>query len=203
VLTLVLACLVAYLLGSVPTGLIVVRRMRRIDLRQTGSGGTGATNVARQVGVAVGLFVAAIDFAKGWIAVVWIPLAWTELQQQPAPSWLWLASAIAVVVGHAWPLLAGFRGGKGVATAGGATLALSWPVFLAALAVFIVGLAISRRVSVGSLLAVLGLIPAVGLLPTVLPQDQAVIYAVTICLVVVGRHTGNLRRLLAGTESRI
>lgn len=114
------AILLGYALGSIPFAVIVTRWMAGVDVRETGSGHSGATNTMRAAGWRAGIAVMLLDVGKGWLAVT---LA-TSISPSP---WLAAAAGMAAVAGHCWPVLAGFRGGRGVAVAGGAFLAL-WPL---------------------------------------------------------------------------
>jgi glycerol-3-phosphate acyltransferase PlsY len=182
----------AYLLGSVPFGLLVGRASGR-DPRRHGSGNIGATNVARAAGVAAGLLTLALDAGKGAVAVWAVGRGWDE----PFAA---AGAAVAAVLGHAFPVFLRLRGGKGVATAAGAFLVLAPWAALAAGAVFLAVVGISRYVSLGSMCAAGALPLAVGWLA---PGRGRVEAAALCALLVVLRHGDNLRRLAAGTESRL
>jgi acyl phosphate:glycerol-3-phosphate acyltransferase len=183
----------AFLLGSIPTGLWVARR-QGFDLRRVGSGNVGATNVYRSLGPRAGLVVLAVDMAKGGAAVL------LALAIAPHGPWPVLAALFAVL-GHVLSPLAGFRGGKGVATAGGAILALAPGPALLALLVFAVFVATTRIISLGSMLAALVLPIAVRLtapdVPWLFPTSIA------LAALVIFRHRANLARLVRGAEPRI
>jgi len=188
----ILALAVAFALGSIPTGLWVARA-RGVDLRHIGSGNLGATNVHRALGGRAGLLVLAVDMAKGALAVLvarWI-----------APAGYWpVGAAACAVLGHVVSPLAGFRGGKGVATGGGAMLGLAPLAGLIALLVFGVTVAATRFVSLGSILAALSLPVAVWLTARNVPGVIDV--AIFLAGLVVLRHRANLGRLFRGTEPR-
>jgi glycerol-3-phosphate acyltransferase PlsY len=189
----------AYLLGSIPFGYLLVRFFRKEDIRATGSGNIGATNVARAGGKALGLLTLLLDALKGYIAVV--------IAMHLAPntvhglSNLAIAAAVAAVLGHVFPVWLGFRGGKGVATALGVFLALVPWVALSALGLFILVVATTRLVSLGSVLAAVS-IPLFALL--LVPHRSAALLAGLsfISLVSILKHHANIVRLLHGTESR-
>lgn len=190
----------AYLLGSVSFGLLLVRRARGVDVRATGSGNPGATNALRAAGPAVGVTVLALDVAKGFL-----PVAAGRAVEIPERGLAWIGAA--AVVGHVFPLWHRFRGGKGVATAAGALTALApWPM-LAAFVLFLVTVASTRIVSLGSVLAALSapLFWAVGgrLGWWSPPPTMALAGCVAISLLVLWRHQDNLRRLSRGEEPRL
>jgi glycerol-3-phosphate acyltransferase PlsY len=187
-----LAVAIAFGLGSIPTGLWVARA-RGVDLRAIGSGNMGATNVHRALGGRAGLLVLAVDMAKGALAVV--------IARVIAPGGYWpVAAAACAVLGHVVSPLAGFRGGKGVATGGGAMLGLAPTAGLIALLVFAATVALTRFVSLGSILAALSLPIAVWLSARNVPGAFDV--ALFLAALVVFRHRANLGRLFRGTEPR-
>jgi glycerol-3-phosphate acyltransferase PlsY len=195
----------AYLLGSIPTGYLLVRLFRHQDVRSVGSGNIGATNVLRAGGKALGAATFLLDVLKG-CAAVWLGglLGALLLPAVPVRSLQALAAlaALFAVLGHMFPVWLGFRGGKGVATGFGVFLVLAPWAALAALAVFAVVFALSRYVSLSSIVAVaclpvLAWLLADGSLP---PFFLAV--EVAIALLIILKHHQNIRRLLAGTESR-
>jgi len=171
----------------------VVGRALGIDIRQRGSGNIGATNVLRAIGWGPAIVTLAGDVAKGYGGV------WLGSQAGPGPTWA-ATAAVLVVVGNCWPVFLGFRGGKGVATGLGAFLRLTpWAIVPAAL-VWIALVASFRIVSLGSILAVLGLPVATAVLGY---PGPAAVAAAAVTAIIIGRHHQNIRRLLAGTERRI
>src|SRR5262247_4256614 len=144
-----LALLLAYLLGSVPFGYLIVRLASGSDIRETGSGGTGATNVSRKSGKAAGIVTLALDVLKGAAAVMVSRL----LTGEAGTSWIVAAAAALAVVGHCFPVWLKFKAGKGVATGLGVFLAIAPWAALAALAVFIVVVWRTRYISLGSIIA--------------------------------------------------
>jgi acyl phosphate:glycerol-3-phosphate acyltransferase len=183
----------AYLLGAVPFGLLVGKAFAGTDIRSSGSGNIGATNVARSLGPAAGLLTLLLDVSKGALA------AWGGgvLGGRPVGACL---AGLASVLGHIFPVYLGFQGGKGVATGLGAFLILDPRATAVAAMVFLVALGVTRRVSVGSLLGSISL-PLVlhyrGAPPTLLATAWAC------CLLIVYRHRDNLMRLFQGTEPRL
>lgn len=192
----------AYLLGSISWSVLVVRVLRGVDVRTVGSGNAGATNVLRAAGKGPALATLVLDAGKGAAAVLTARL----LDGGP---WVVGLVAVAVVVGHVYPLYFGFRGGKGVATAGGALFALDWRPTLAALGVFVLTLAWRRIVSLSSISAAAAiplLVLAAGMLG-LFGDDRAWLALFTgtllIAALVIFKHRANLARLRAGTEPRL
>jgi len=188
-----LLALAAYLLGSVPTGLWLVRRVRGVDVRQRGSGNIGAANVYRVAGPWLGGVVLVVDAAKGALPV----LASSALGLS-AP-WA-VAAGLCSVAGHNWSVFLGFRGGKGIATTFGVLLALSPKAAAVAVVLWGVAVAVTRYASVGSVLAVLSV--PVSMLLWREPASH-VAFGVAVAVLGVWRHRSNLRRLLEGTELRV
>jgi glycerol-3-phosphate acyltransferase PlsY len=184
----------SYLLGAVPSGYLLYRFGTRRDIRGFGSGNTGATNVLRLRGWKAALPVAAFDVLKGALP----PLMAVRLFQDDR---LALIAAFLAVLGHCYPVYIGFRGGKGVATTIGALLVLGWWQPLAvSVAVFAGTLALTRYVSLGSLLAALSL-PASALI-----FDRGrpfAVWGLAVFVLIVIRHGANVGRLLAGRERRL
>jgi len=189
----IIVVVVAYLLGSIPVGYLIVRGKSGADIRETGSGGTGATNVSRRAGKAAGVLTLLLDAAKGCVAVV---IARTV----SGDDWVIAAAAIAVLVGHIFPVWLGFRGGKGVATGVGIFLVLAPIPLLCAGVVFVAIVLLTRYVSLGSMTAAI-LIPV---LVWVQSDSQPLLTAAVVgSALIVFAHRGNIQRLAAGTESRI
>jgi acyl phosphate:glycerol-3-phosphate acyltransferase len=185
------AFVVGYLLGSIPFGLLLARLFGAGDVRAIGSGNIGATNVLRTGRKGLALATLLLDFLKGFL-----------------PAWLgfrYLGPDIAVlaaggaVIGHCFPAWLKFRGGKGVATAAGVAFGLTPLVALTALAVFIVVVALSRYVSLGSIIGIIAAAPTAYLMGYVQFAELYLFLAVLITL----RHAGNIRRLLRGNESKL
>jgi glycerol-3-phosphate acyltransferase PlsY len=193
----------AYLLGSIPFGLILMRIFRNEDIRTKGSGNIGATNVIRSGGKGLGAATFLLDAAKGALAVIAAYMVASRLHLgQPDAQDLAATAALCAIVGHIYNVWLGFKGGKGVATGFGVFLAISPVSALMSLLIFIVIFALSRFVSLASILAsiafaTLALIRGYGRLT---PFLLAV--CVIIPLIVILKHHANIRRLLAGTEYR-
>jgi glycerol-3-phosphate acyltransferase PlsY len=191
----------AYLAGSIPWAVIVVRVFWKQDIRSLGSGNTGATNVLRVFGTAPGIAVLLLDAAKGalgvWIAIALAPAAWGAAGQ----DWFGVLGAMAAIAGHSFSPFIGFTGGKGVATAAGAITMLA-PMASAVLFVtFVVVVALWKMVSLGSVVIAV-LFPGVSWL--LYPDQTALrVFALIAASLVIWRHRGNIRRIAAGEESKI
>lgn len=197
----ILLLFAGYLLGSIPSGYLAGRWWRGVDIRQEGSGSTGATNVLRVVGKGPALLVFAVDVLKGTAAVLLVQ------SLMPGSDALAVAAGLAALAGHSWPLWLGWRGGKAVATALGMLLGLAWPVGLACFGIFLTVLSASRIVSLSSVVGALALpLLMLGWFGAPLPQSIRWPYltlALLTSVLVIWRHRSNLRRLLAGTEPRL
>ncbi|MEM9136260.1 MAG: glycerol-3-phosphate 1-O-acyltransferase PlsY [Cyanobacteria bacterium P01_F01_bin.42] len=208
----------AYLLGSLPTGYLAAKRLRGIDIREHGSGSTGATNVLRVLGKGPGLAVFLTDVAKGAIAIALVPLVFQTAAsllpeavcQGSCQEWLaarqsWLywiqtGAGFAALLGHSKSIFLGFTGGKSVATSLGILLVLNWQVALATFATFGVMLAASRIVSLSSISGAI----ALSVWMFLFKQPLAYLaFAIAGGIYVVVRHSANIRRLLKGTEPRL
>lgn len=194
---LVLMTLVGYLVGSIPSGLLVSKLSRGIDLRQYGSGSTGATNTLRILGLRASAVVLGGDLLKGFLVVL---LARYSLGSTSAE----VLAALAAILGHNWPIFARFKGGRGVATGlGGLFAMLPW-VGLACVAVFLAAIALFRYASLGSLMGVLTalLLTAVLVLWGQNPAEY-LLYGLLGAPLIVFQHRENIARLLSGKESRL
>ena len=189
------AGLLGYALGSVPFGLILTRLFGAGDLRAIGSGSIGATNVLRTGRKGLAASTLLLDAGKGALAV-WLASQWWPAQWWPLAAPI---AAFGAIVGHCFPVWLGFKGGKGVATALGIALALSWPVALICAAVWLAVVALSRISSLGGMIATLtGPIAAWAL-----GRPELVLPLAGIALVVLWRHRANISRLSTGTEPKI
>lgn len=191
-----------YLSGALPWGLWLGRGFKGVDVRTLGSRNLGATNVYRSLGPALGIATLLLDIAKGAVPVAIVPgLAIT----QPFPGgreWCMVSVAAAAVCGHMWTCFAGFRGGKGVATTVGVLLSLAPLAFGVFAVVFLGVLAITRYVSLGSVLASVAFVVALGLLAEGGVRSPRFLVGLVLGVLVVARHRGNLVRLAQGTERR-
>ena len=189
----ILLLVASYLLGAIPTGYLLVRLTQGRDVRRFGSGATGATNVLRLGGVLSALPVAAFDVAKGFLPA-WLAMRWF------GDIRLAIAAGALAVLGHCFPVYIGFRGGKGVATALGAFLFLCFPGALLSVAVFVIVVALTRYVSLGSILGVFSF-PVWSLV--LLPGTTVFYGSGILALIVVFRHGSNIERLITGRERKL
>jgi glycerol-3-phosphate acyltransferase PlsY len=200
---LTLTTIIAYLSGSVPSAIWVGRMVRGIDIREHGSGNMGATNVARVLGLPWALLVAFLDIAKGFAPAFWLgPMSAEGAAFGVAEARLVLAAA--AIVGHLFPLFAGFKGGKGVLTAAGAFLAMLPLDVGIAIGVWMIVFAVTRIVSVGSLAAATTLVASVMIRRFALHApiaDSLIVASVLTGILVFVTHRANIKRLIAGTES--
>ena len=190
-LTFILCAALAYLLGSIPFGLVLTRLAGYGDIRRIGSGNIGATNVLRTGRKGLAAATLLLDALKGVAAVL--------IARRFGPDMTALA-AVFVFLGHLYPAWLGFKGGKGVATAGGIVIAYAWPVGLAALATWL-AVAVATRYSSLAALTACALAPLYAWLITRDMRTTEVIFALAV--IVILRHHANIRRLLKGEESRI
>jgi glycerol-3-phosphate acyltransferase PlsY len=188
-----LAVIVAYLLGAIPFGFLIVRLTTGKDVRASGSGNIGATNVLRTTGRAAGVATLLLDIAKGY-AAVWIAAALTH------DSALWTSmSALAVMAGHAFPVFLNFHGGKAVAALVGAFLYLTPVPLLAAALVFVATVAATRYISAGSVVAAATFPLGVWMIEH--PPFAVLLASLIAAIFIVYRHKPNLQRIRAGTEN--
>ena len=207
-----LAIVSAYLLGSIPFGLLIARAHGK-DLRSIGSGNIGATNVARALGRKWAYMCFVLDVLKGAVPMLaTLPLTTPSQAGKAVVLWLWLAVGCAAILGHIFPVYIKFKGGKGVSTSFGVALGL-WPYFticaLFAIAIWVIVVLIGRYVSLASITASIAF-PLVLILSIILMPNwdfaglwPLLIAACAIPLMVIIRHRENIQRLLAGTESKI
>ena len=202
-LRLVLAVIIAYLIGSIPFGYLIVRAKGRGDVRETGSGGTGATNVSRRAGKAAGVITLVLDALKGALAIVVARMLTKGVDPQLA-NWIVAGAAVAALLGHIFPVWLGFRGGKGVATGAGVFLALTPLAVVCAGVVFVVVVWLRKLVSLGSLAAAVT-IPVYLFVQTMFGEDATpfAVASVVSAWLIVFAHRGNIGRIWKGTEPRI
>ncbi len=193
-----LTTVIGYLLGSIPFGLIAGRLVRGIDVRDYGSGRIGGTNVLRVLGGRWALTIGLLDAGKAALAAL-IGHWWGDDPALAAAS-----AAFAAAVGHIFPIFAGFRGGRGVATMLGGLAMVCFPALVAAAAVALAAIRLSRYVSLGSIMAAVTA-PLVALVLVVSGRapSVALIYAAAIGMLVIVSHKDNIQRLRAGTERKL
>ncbi len=191
--TFIIGALVAYLLGSIPSGLWIGQYFFQKDIRQFGSGNLGSTNAFRVLGKKAGSVVLFCDVFKGFLAMV---LAMTVFKQDSL-SPLWIASF--AVIGHTFPLFASFKGGKAVATFAGMILAYQPLLLLYGLIIFLALLAITRMVSLTAMVTI-----SAGVLLSLLFNDWTLTaFALAIDIFIIYRHRSNIQRILNGTENKV
>lgn len=186
-----LVALLAYVLGSVPFGIVMARLFGLGDLRAIGSGNIGATNVLRTGNKLAAFLTLILDAGKGAIAVLAARYVLAEDAAQLA--------GLMAFVGHCFPIFLGFRGGKGVATFLGTVLAVAWPVGIGACAIWLIGALVTRISSVGALSAA-ALVPVVAV---VLGRADVAILTILLGALIYARHMPNIRRVMDGTEPKI
>jgi acyl phosphate:glycerol-3-phosphate acyltransferase len=195
---------IAYLLGSLPTGYLAGKLLQGIDIREHGSGSTGATNVLRTLGKVPGSIVLLIDALKGALAVTIANIVFS-LNLFPSLPVEWQAylvplAATGVILGHSKSIWLNFGGGKSVATGVGVLLAMSWQVGLATIVVFGIAIAISRIVSISSIAGAVSVTLWMVLFDRPLPS---IVFAIVGGIYVVWRHSANIQRIVAGTEPKL
>ncbi len=199
----IILVITGYLLGSIPSSVWIGKRFYGIDVREHGSHNAGATNTLRVLGRKAALPVFAIDFLKGFAAVK-LSLIATDFNGYAEGSTelfvLRMALTVAAVMGHIFPIFAGFKGGKGVATIAGTMVALATVPTLLAFGVFMVVLAVSHYVSLGS---ILGGISFPVMLVLWHADSKMVIFGIVVAIMLIFTHRRNIKRLLSGTESKI
>ncbi|KIL41531.1 hypothetical protein SD70_06585 [Gordoniibacillus kamchatkensis] len=190
-----ISLLVSYLIGAINFSFLYGKLVRGIDIREHGSGNAGATNTLRVLGKGPGIMVLVLDVLKGVAAV-----AVGDWAASPQQGWVPVACGLLAIVGHNWPVYFGFRGGKGVATTIGAMAMLAFVPTLIACAIAVAAIAISRFVSLGSLLIVL----ALPVLLLIMHRPPEIFWAsVVLCLFVFIRHRSNIVKLWNGKENKL
>ncbi|MFY8190341.1 MAG: glycerol-3-phosphate 1-O-acyltransferase PlsY [Bacteroidia bacterium] len=199
--TLILYLLVAYLLGSIPSSVWIGKAFFNIDVRQHGSGNAGATNTLRVLGKPAGITVLLLDLLKGLAATSMLHFVETLLPGTQEFRKYQLFLGLAAVIGHVYPVFAGFKGGKGIATLLGMVIGISWPVALLCALVFIGTVWLSKYVSLGSMM---GTAFSPIFVRFIYGADETffLYFCLAIALMVVYTHRANIQRLRTGTESR-
>ncbi len=209
-----LIVIISYLVGSIPTSIIVARKMKGIDIRQFGSGNAGGTNAIRVLGWKAGVFVILLDMAKGLFATAVV----SQLMYGPFPfanvtpfedyTLVQIIAGSAAILGHIWTVFAGFRGGKGLATAGGMLIGIAPLEVAVSFGVFLIVFLVSNYVSLGSLSAAVAFPLTMFLRENVFMVDvpgykTLIFFTIGISLLIVYTHRTNIVRLLKGTENKI
>lgn len=203
--------LVGYLLGSIPFGLLISKRSSRIDVRQIGSGKTGATNVLRVAGRKAAALVLILDMAKGALAVVFAGLIFgvdygvVGIQGVwPPDSSAQALAGLAAMAGHIWPVFVKFKGGRGVATFFGGMFLMYWPAAIFGGLILVTVAGISRYMSLGSITGAAG--ASILLIPLIIFRGvpiEYLIYAIISAIFIMVTHRDNIKRLVSGTERKL
>lgn len=199
------ALIVAYLFGSIPSAVWIGQAFYGIDVREYGSGNAGATNTFRVLGKQAGIPVMLVDIAKGWTATnlaYFIGLSVTGPEHSVQYVNYQLALGIVAVMGHLFPIFAGFRGGKGIATLFGMILAVHLPAALLCVLVFLIVLFLTRYVSLSSISAGFTF-PLTVIFVYQVSVKAIIIYGMCICILILVTHQKNIERLLRGKESKV
>ena len=198
----ILIIFISYFLGSLPTGFLIGKYLKNIDLRNIGSGSTGATNVLRNVGKWPALFVFIVDVGKGLIAVIIAKEFANQDLIDSNQGYMEVIAGISAISGHIWPIWLKGKGGKAVATGLGMFLALSWKVGLACFGIFLLVLAKSKFVSLSSISAAI-LLPIFMFFYVGNFTNPYFYISLIVALLVIWKHRTNINRLLNGKESKI
>lgn len=200
----IIMAIVAYLIGSVSFGVIFTKKMAGFDVREKGSKGAGATNVLRNAGKKAAALTLVCDILKGVVAML-LAILLGNIVTELDKALLVQVAAIAVVIGHTFPIFFGFKGGKGVATSLGILLLINWQIGLICLVFALVIMALTRMVSAGSVLAAI-LFPVLTLF---IGQEHFIVsgnyfvFSVIMALIVAFNHRTNISRILSGTENKL
>lgn len=213
-LPIAIIAILSYLIGAIPTSIIVAKSRRGIDIRQHGSGNAGGTNVIRVLGWKIGVLVIALDMAKGLIATILVSrLMFGALpfeNKTPFDDYtvVQIIAGCSAMLGHIWTLFAGFRGGKGIATAGGMLIGIAPVEVAVSFGIFAIVFMVSHYVSLGSLSAAVAFPLTMFFRENVFLVEiegyhTLIYFSIGIALLIIYTHRSNIRRLLAGTENRI
>lgn len=197
----IISLICSYFIGSISFGFLIAKYVKGVDIRKVGSGNPGATNVSRAIGKSYGIVVYVLDMLKGFLPV----FAADRLFGGQGHDLLPILCAVGVICGHTFPVFLGFKGGKAAATGSGVFLWLATIPILIALAVWLITVAISRYVSLGSLLSVITVTVCIIILGKD-PFGQGLyltLFSLFIAILLIVRHKSNIKRLLNGTESKI
>jgi len=190
------AILIAYVLGSIPTGFWMGKIFFKKDIRQFGSGNVGATNAFRALGPVPGVLALVFDILKGYASVLWIP----SVMSIEAGPLVQIALGCAAIAGHTWTLFLRFKGGKGVATSAGVFLALSWVGTVTVLGIFLLIFVLFKYISLASLISA-------ACMPIVLwfyhEPNEIIGFSIVIAFLIIIRHKQNIMRLIQGKEHRV
>lgn len=213
-LPLAVIIVLSYLVGSIPTSIIITKFVRGVDIRNFGSGNAGGTNVIRLLGWKVGVFVIALDIFKGYVATMLVtklmygPIPFTNVTPFEDITVIRIIAGTAAILGHIWTAFGGFRGGKGIATAGGVLLGLATVEVLVSLGIFALVFVLSRYVSLGSISGAVAFPATMFFRHNVCKVDlqgynTLIFFSIGIALLLLYTHRMNIKRLIEGTENRL
>ncbi len=201
----IIMAIIAYAIGSINFSVLISRKMAGFDVREKGSGNAGSTNVLRTVGKKAAALTLVCDILKGVVAVL-ISLLISKMAKDCSPAILVEIAALAVVLGHTFPIFFEFRGGKGVATSLGLILIINWKIGLICLVFALILMAITRMVSLGSIsAAVLFAVLTLFIRESYIVEYEAsfIIFGILLAAFVIFNHRSNLKRIIAGTENKL
>ena len=203
--TYIVVTIIAYLLGSISFSVIISKKMAGFDVRQKGSGNAGTTNVLRSVGKKAAIITLICDILKGIVSILVAYIAGLIFKDKLDRALLVELAGIAVIVGHTFPIFFGFKGGKGIATALGVLLVTNWNIGLICLVFALVLMALTRIVSLGSIVAAV-LFPVLAIFmphTAYLVDGNYIAYSIIIAVLVIYNHRANVKRLLEGKENKL
>lgn len=199
----VIVAIIAYAIGSISFSVIISKKMAGFDVREKGSGNAGTTNMLRSVGKKAAALTLLCDILKGVVSIL-IAIIVGKLNKEVNPAILVQVSAIAVVVGHTFPIFFGFKGGKGVATSLGVLLLINWKIGLICLVFGLILIALTQMVSLGSIAsAILYPVLTIFISECYIVPGNYIIFSIIISVFIAYNHRSNIKRLLNGTENKI
>ena len=203
--TYIVVTIIAYLLGSISFSVIISKKIAGFDVREKGSGNAGSTNVLRSVGKKAAIITLVCDVLKGVLAVLVAYIVGLIFKDSIDRPLLVQLAGIAVIVGHTFPIFFGFKGGKGIATALGVLLITNWNIGLICLVFALVLMALTRVVSLGSIVAAVLFPVLVIFMPhtAYLIDGNYIVYSILIAMLVIFNHRENVKRLLEGKENKL
>lgn len=204
----IVMAIIAYAIGSINFSILISKKMAGFDVREKGSGNAGSTNVLRTVGKKAALITLVCDILKGIISVLIALLVGLIAKKSANPAIVVEVAALAVVIGHTFPIFFGFRGGKGVATSLGVILIVNWKIGLICLVFALALMALTRMVSLGSisaavLFAVLTMFTRDSYIGGIEFDFSFIIFGILLAALVIFNHRSNLKRIINGTENRL
>ncbi|MBA4311437.1 MAG: acyl-phosphate glycerol 3-phosphate acyltransferase [Chlorobiaceae bacterium] len=213
-LSLTLVVILSYIVGSIPTSIIVTKFAKGIDIRKYGSGNAGGTNVIRVLGWKVGISVIAFDIFKGYVATMLVtklmfgPVPFTNITPFEDITVIRIIAGCSAILGHIWTLFSGFKGGKGIATAGGVLLGLATIEMIVSFGVFAIVFALFRYVSLGSIISALSFPLTMFFRHNIFNAylegyNTLIFFSIGIAMLIVFTHRENIKRLIDGTENRL